>query len=100
MGFYQDPDKPRHRPSLVEDLFKLPTKPGLHPLENQSTATLAWLIDRSPIFAREIVELFLGPGSAPDGTLGARTWISLPNPDGAFLFPICASKRPTDGSSS
>ena len=87
MAFYQDPDKPRHRPSLIEDLFKLPTKPGLHPLENQSTATLAWLIDRSPVFAHEFVELFLGPGSAPDATLGARTWVTLPNPDGGKLFP-------------
>jgi hypothetical protein len=87
MAFYQDPDKPRHRPSLIADLFKLPTKPGLHPLENQATATLAWLIDRSPAFAREIVELFLGPGSAPQGTIGARTWVSLPNPGGTFVFP-------------
>ena len=87
MAFYQDPDKPRHRPSLIEDLFKLPTKPGLHPLENQSTATLAWLIDNSPVFAREFVELFLGAGSAPDTTLGARTWLTLPNPDGGVLFP-------------
>ncbi|MEJ7784250.1 MAG: hypothetical protein WKF96_05550 [Solirubrobacteraceae bacterium] len=87
MAFYQDPDKPRHRPSLIEDLFKLPTKPGLHPLENQSTATLAWLIDRSPAFAQGIVELFLGPGSAPQGTIGARTWVSLPNPGGTFVFP-------------
>lgn len=87
MTCYQDPDKPRHRPSLIEDLFSLPTKAGLHPLENQSTATLAWLIDRSPVFAREFVELFLGEGAAPSGTLGARTWITIANPDGGFLFP-------------
>jgi hypothetical protein len=87
MAFYQDPDKPHHRPSLIADLFKLPTKPGLHPLENQATATLAWLIDRSPRFAREIVGLFLGAGSVPGGTMGARTWVSLPSPGGTVCFP-------------
>lgn len=87
MAFYQDPDKPRRRPSLIEDLVKLPTKPGLHPLENQATATLAWLIDRSPTFACEMVDLLLGPGSAPDATIGARTWVKLANPDGGVLFP-------------
>lgn len=87
MSLYQDPDKPRHRPSLVEDLVKLPTKATNQPLENQATATLAWLIDRSPVFAARFVALFVGWEQTPKGTIGARGWVSLRMPDGSTLFP-------------
>lgn len=87
LTLYQDPDKPRRRPSLVEDLVKLPTKPTGQPLENQATAVLAWLIDHSPSFARGFVSLIAPEVDLPNGRIGARTWVSLRMPDGGTLFP-------------
>src|SRR4051794_38878824 len=87
MGLYQDPAAPRPRPSLVRDLFTLPTKPTLHPLENQATAVLAWLADRSKAFAAELVSLFLGASVEIAHPIGARAWVSLPQPGGVAVFP-------------
>jgi hypothetical protein len=62
----------------------LPTKPGLHPLENQATITLAWLLDRSPTFCRRFCGLFFeGDESANNALMHtelmrARTWVALP----------------------
>jgi hypothetical protein len=84
---YQDPTGPRAWPSLVEDLFALSMTHKQHPLENQATAALAWLIDRSPAFARTIVACFLGDGAVPDVSVGARTQLSLPKPGGGVVFP-------------
>lgn len=76
---YQDPAAARVRPDLVDALMGEPTKPGQHPLENQCTEVLAWLIDRSPEFARAFVRLFL-PTAVADSAdvIGARTQLSLP----------------------
>ncbi len=93
MTLYQDPDGPRHRPSLIEDLVKLPTKATNQPLENQSTATLAWLIDRSSVFAREFVALFMGAEPLPDGTIGARGWVPLRMPNRRPLLAREQSRR-------
>src|SRR3954449_12698847 len=84
---YQPPDKPRLRPSLVKDLFVIPAKSTNHQIENQATAVLAWLIDRSPEFARRCLELFVGPDHVPHGPVGARTWVTLPKPGGGAVFP-------------
>lgn len=56
-----------------------PTKAGQHPLENQCTEVLAWLIDQSPEFARAFVRLFM-PAAVVDSAdlIGARTQLSLP----------------------
>ena len=63
-------DNPRTAETRTEDegpwpSIKLPAKAGLHPLENQSTAMLAWLIDRSRVFACEFVELSLARDRLP-----------------------------------
>jgi hypothetical protein len=66
--------------------MRLPATPEQHPLENQCTAVLAWLVDRSDLFAREFVALFLDD-PVPAGTVGARAQLSLPMPDGSTLRP-------------
>src|SRR3954454_10843552 len=80
MSFYQDPTAPRLRPSLIEDLFALPATIKHHPLENQSTAVLAWLADRSPQFARRLAERYLGRELGADVVIGSRTQLALPQP--------------------
>jgi len=87
MALYQDPAKPRLRPSLVKDLFTIPAKATNHQIENQATAVLAWLIDRSPALAAAIVELFLGDAAPRVTHAGTRTWVSLPKPGGGAVFP-------------
>jgi hypothetical protein len=87
VALYQDPAQPRLRPSLIEDLIALPATTKHHALENQSTAVLAWLADRSPAFARRLVACFLGHNVKPDVVIGARTQISMPQPGGGAVFP-------------
>src|SRR3954454_24723734 len=87
MSLYQDPTGPRLRPSLIEDLFALPATIKHHPLENQSTAILAWLADRSPQFARRLAERYLGREVGADVVIGSRTQLALPQPGGGAVFP-------------
>ena len=79
---YQDPAKPRRRPSLIGALLSIPAKATNHQLENQATAVLAWLVDRSPVIAEGVLRLFLEDDAPAAGVIGARTWISLPQPGG------------------
>lgn len=87
MPLYRDPTLPRPRPSLIRDLFTIPAKATNHQLENQATAVLAWLMDRSPMVARAVVALFMAEEHVPAAAIGARTWISLPKPEGGAVFP-------------
>jgi hypothetical protein len=87
MALYQDPAKPRPRPSLVRDLLTIPAKVDNHQIENQATCVLAWLVDRSPVFARALLELFAGDALPIVEPVGARTWISVPKPGGGAVFP-------------
>src|SRR3954465_2143481 len=87
MALYQDPAQPRLRPSLVEDLLALPATTKHHPLENQSTAVLAWLADRSALFAPRLVACFLGHPVDKGIVIGARTQIPMEQPGGGAVFP-------------
>jgi hypothetical protein len=93
-SLYHDPSLRYQRPSLVRDLLGVPATASLHQLENQTTTVLAWLVDRSPVLARRVLNLFLG-GHAPDTKLvGARTQLTLSKPGGGALYPdlsICGS---------
>lgn len=96
MSPYRDPSFPRTRPSLVRDLLGLTATTAHHALEDQATTVLAWLIDRSPVIARSVLRLFLGPVGDVEGTIGAETQVSLPKPGGGALRPdlsICVSDR-------
>lgn len=94
MSLYFDPvDNPR-RPALVADLLGIPATTTQHQFENQTTAVLAWLVDRSPTVARSVLRLFLGDAGLPQAEVGAQTQVSLPKPEGGYLYPdlsICAS---------
>ena len=81
---YHDPDAGHSRPHLIVDLLDVPAKPNNHQLENQATTVLAWLVDGSPELAREVVQLFLGE-SPPDGSIVARTQVSLGKPGGGAV---------------
>lgn len=92
---YHDPDAGHSRPHLIVDLLDVPAKPNNHQLENQATTVLAWLVDGSPELAREVVQLFLGE-APPDGSIGARTQVSLGKPGGGAVYPdlsICVGGR-------
>jgi len=80
----------------VRDLLGLTATTAHHALEDQATTVLAWLIDRSPVIARSVRRLFLGPVGDVEGTIGAETQVSLPKPVGGALRPdvsICVSDR-------
>lgn len=86
---YVDPADPnRERPSLIAGLMKYPAA-GQHPLENQVSEALCWLIDRSHVLAEATVALFLTQEqttralAAADRCIGASTRISLDAPSGA-----------------
>jgi hypothetical protein len=87
MGLYQDPIKARPRPSLIRDLLTIPAKVDNHQIENQATCVLAWLVDQSPVLARDLVEVFVGNAIDVVEPIGARTWLSVPKPDGGAVFP-------------
>ena len=103
MRVYQDPAEPRLRPNLVTGLMELPSTSTQSPEENQLSETLAWLLDRSPVFARSFAQLFFDPDSDAAHVLntvdefGAETRISLPPLLGTgALFPdlsLCGSKQ-------
>jgi len=91
---YVDPTGPRRRPSLVGGLMDFPTKARLSPVENQLTATLAWLLDRSERFARAFLALYavgdpeLGGAIEKAETVGARGWVTLPQlPGYGVMYP-------------
>jgi hypothetical protein len=87
MALYQDPAADRPRPSLVRDLLRIPAKVDNHQIENQATCVLGWLVDRSPVFARELIAMFVGDAVTVVEPIGARTWLSLPKPGGGAVFP-------------
>jgi hypothetical protein len=88
MALYRDPAAAhRPRPSIVRDLLRIPAKIDNHQIENQATCVLGWLVDRSPVFARELVALFVGDAVEVVEPIGARTWISLAKPGGGAVFP-------------
>lgn len=83
MQIYQDLEGPKKRPNLIDGLMRWPTTQALHPQENQFTEALAWLADRSPVFARALVGLFVPARdqeflAALEGnpTIGARTQLT------------------------
>lgn len=97
MTLYHEPTPHGVRPTLVGDLLAIPATDKNHQLENQATTVLEWLVDRSPAIARAVLNLFLGD-RVPVGnaTVGARTQLSLPKPDGGALYPdlsICVGGR-------
>lgn len=97
MSLYFDPtDNPR-RPALVADLLGIPATTSLQQFENQTSAVLAWLVDRSPAVARVVLRLFLGERNLPQSQeVGAQIQVSLPKPDGGYLYPdlsICTSNH-------
>src|SRR5947208_572316 len=86
---YTDPLQPRQRPNLIAGLISTPSTPATQPLENQMTETLAWLIDRSPAFARAFIQLFVmndvqaTAAAAGCSAFGASTQVRLPKLPGA-----------------
>jgi hypothetical protein len=90
---YQDPRDPqRARPNLILGLMRQPSTAKQSPQENQFTESLAWLLDRSPGFARAFCRLFfIGDVDAEEAlaqaaVIGARTQVSLPHQQ-TTLFP-------------
>ena len=89
MHSYTDPTSAtRRRPNLIEGLTRYaPTKLVVQG-ENQVTEALAWLLDRSPHFARAFARLCLHEGDAEAlsaveaaHAFGAATQIALPHPE-------------------
>jgi hypothetical protein len=92
---YIDPASPEWpHPNLIAELMSKPATEALHPLEAQSTIVLAWLLDRSEVFARRIAQFLVEGDSeaeaavAAAATTGARSWVTLPpvGPTGS-LYP-------------
>ena len=76
---YFDPAGGGPRSNLIEELVRALPESGLKPFERQVTVTLAWLLDRSDVFARAFAKLFLGEGAvAKAERIGARAWATLP----------------------
>src|SRR3954453_3366178 len=90
MALYEDPLGHRSRPTLIPALMSIPASASMHQHENQATAALAWLADRSPPFARHLAALFIGddPAIRECTAIGARAHtLSLPRPRGGTVFP-------------
>src|SRR3954453_5509351 len=90
MALYEDPLGHRSRPTLIPALMSIPASASMHQHENQATAALAWLAERSPPFARRLAALFIGDDQATQecAVLGARAHtLSLPRPGGGAVFP-------------
>lgn len=96
---YDDPVR-RQRRSLLARLMLQPTTALRHPIENQMSEVLAFLIDRDEAFARGFLVLCAGgtdtqleDAVAGAKSIGARTQISLPAaspaglPQRTTLFP-------------
>lgn len=81
MTLYQDPTAPgRIRPNLMAELLGQPAWEQHHQLENQASIVLAWLIDRSPVIARRLIDLWLEDPDLPAGSaIGARDQVSFPS---------------------
>ena len=86
---YVDPAGSHYRPpNLIAELTRFHSTKAVVPEENQMTAALAWLLDRSQVFAREFAGLFLGSDVLADiKQFGTQTQVSLPNPSGGLLWP-------------
>lgn len=85
---YVDPAGPNYRPpNLIEELTRFHTTKAVVPGENQLTATLAWLLDRSQVFAREFAGLYL-ESEVLDGVtrFGTQTQVKLPSHAGTSLL--------------
>ena len=90
---YIDPAGSHYRsPNLISELTRFRSTKAAVPEENQMTAALAWLLDRSQVFAREFASLFID-GDVLDGVtrFGTQTQVALPNPTGkGLLWPDLA----------
>lgn len=82
--YYLDPSSDDWiSPNLISGLMKSPATEKQHPLERQATIVLAWLLNRSDAFCRELLSRFLvGDDEAVAAvartkTLGARPWGTL-----------------------
>lgn len=82
MSLYHDPSLPYAHPSLG-----VPATASQHQLENQTTTVLAWLVDHSRVLARSVLGLFLGDYVPAEGSIGARTQLTLPKPGGGAVYP-------------
>ncbi len=101
---YRDPTDPT-RPSrnLVRAFMDLAPSPKQVPEENQLTECVAWLVARSPAFARAFCRLFLAESERGEKALqlarqfAVDTRVTLPHPSGkGVLFPdllICGDVR-------
>jgi hypothetical protein len=90
MSLYQEPLGHRARPTVIPALMSIPASASMHQHENQATAALAWLADRSLPFARRLAALFIGDDGLVDrcAAIGARAHtLSLPRPGGGAVFP-------------
>lgn len=89
---YVDPHSKHQRLSLIGELTKLPSRPEHVPAEDQLTAAVAWLTDRSEAFAREFCKLaFLGDDEALEALAGAAdlsadVQVRLPSVGAGFLW--------------
>jgi hypothetical protein len=89
---YSDPTL-KHQPlSLIGELTKLPPRPAHVPAEDQLTAALAWLADRSDPFVRALCELVLDHSDeearealAGATMLGADVQVRFPSIGAGFL---------------
>ena len=85
-AIYEDPSSREPR-SLLIGLVTQPTTALRHPLENQLSEIVAFLVDRDEAFARGLLDLCAGDldtqlqdAVAGASAIGARTQISLPAP--------------------
>lgn len=95
-SFYADPSSSEWRGvNLVRDLMKCPATTSQHPPERQATVVVAWLLDRSRVFAETLLrtafegdtEVLSILASNPE-QIGAQTWRTLrPLPQTGALFP-------------
>ncbi len=84
---YVDPAGTHYRPpNLIQGLMKYPSTISLAPQENQFTEALAWLIDRSDLFARRFAELFLPADVVAQArVIGTLTQVGLPKASGSGM---------------
>lgn len=89
---YIDPLAKHGRLSLIGELTKLPSRPKHSPAEDQLTAAVAWLADRSTVFANEFCKLVLGADDEALDALAIATDLSadvqvrLPSVGAGFLW--------------
>lgn len=98
---YRDPTDKHERLSLIGELTKLPSRPAHVPAEDQLSAAVAWIADRSTDFAQAFCGLFVdvddreaGEALAAASTLGAGVQLRLPSVGAGFLWADLAIAAP------